>query len=232
MQNLLKSKIVIGIAVVVVLIIILVATEVLKFEASIKRTPSAEEEQAPSTASEEKKKEAAQEPKLASRAIEFTGAKGKVTFSINLPVGWAQGQDARVDFVAGSPLSETLSNGQKFTVNINAIADKHGPAVKSFADYVASWKNETLAQSPSMEFVADGTKTVNGMDVYILEMKNTRPDSMVIHQIQYLFYVDDTYAMVATGSVPDETWAKYQGVISESLESIKKAASESATQTQ
>lgn len=155
-----------------------------------------------------------------------------ISFGLGSTFSQVNSLAAGVDFVAGSPLSETLSNGQKFTVNINAIADKHGPAVKSFDDYVASWKNETLAQSPSMEFVADGTKTVNGMDVYILEMKNTRPDNMVIHQIQYLFYVDDTYAMVTTGSVPDETWAKYQGVISESLESIKKVASESATQTQ
>ncbi|GEM_PF-2345400 len=229
MQNLLKSKIVIGVAVVIILIVILLATGVLKFEASVKRIPSTgEEQQTPSTKTEEKKKEVTQESKLASRAVEFSAAKGNLKFSIKLPVGWTQGQDARVDFIAGSLLSETLSNGQKFTVNINSVADKHGAAIKSFADYVSSWKNETLAQAPSMEFVDDSTKKVNGMDVYVFEVTNTRPDSMVIHQIQYIFYVNDIYGMVITGSAPDESWAKYEGIINESFESIEKVASESA----
>lgn len=146
-------------------------------------------------------------------------------------MGWSVAEDSRVDFVAGSITPEKLANGQKFTANLNAIIGPHEPSMQSFADYQASWKEQTLAQYPSMEFVSDSTKKINGMDVYVFEVKNSSPDGTLLRQTQYVYYVDDNYGLVLTGTVPDESWGKYEGVIKESFESIGKITSDSVEST-
>lgn len=238
MKGLLNSKLLIGVGVFAFIIIILVATGALKFSGSVTRVPSStpiggpEEviDQTPRAKPTQNPK-VIQQPTLAPRAINFTGAKGQVEFSIKLPVGWSQGEDSRVDFIAGSMTAETLPSGGDFTTNMNAIADVHGPSVTGFAYYQAGWKDMMLAQYPSMEFVRDSTQKINGMDVYILEVKNTRPDGVVIRQIQYVYYVDDNYGLVLTGSALDSTWGKYEGVIKASFESIEKVSSPSSEPT-
>lgn len=234
MKNLLTNWKVLVPGVLVIIIVILIASGALKFNASYTpnnsspTTNSPTADQKESSTSQDQKKEVVQQSKLTARAVNFSGAKGIATFAIKLPLGWSTSSDSRVDFIAGSMLSETLPNGKSFTANINASGGTHSSKMKSFADYQASWKNETLSQYPSMEFVSDTTKKINGMDTYVLEVKNTRPDGAVIYQTQYVYYVDDKLALVATASVPENSWEKYKEVITLSLESLEKVASESA----
>jgi len=77
-----------------------------------------------------------------------------------------------------------------------------------------------LAQYPSMESVSKYSTKINGMDVYVIEVSNTRPDGLVLRQIQYVFYVNDMYGMVVTTTAPLSSWAKYDKVIKMSVESI------------
>ncbi|MBI2430628.1 MAG: hypothetical protein HYV39_01285 [Candidatus Levybacteria bacterium] len=205
MKNILgKPKIIIGAVVTIVIVIVLFAIGVL------------------STA--QQKEEVTQQPNLAPRKITFAGTKGKPTFSIKLPLGWAKAEDPRVDLLAGSITSEKLPSRQSFTVNINAVVDTHPNTLKNFADYQASWKDQMLGQYPSMKFVSDAVKKVNGMDVYVFEIKNPRPDGAVVWQIQYVFYVNDKYAVVVTGSAPDTSLQKYKNIIELSIESLDKVA--------
>lgn len=208
-----NKKIIIGIVAIIVIIVILFVIGALKFNLSFVTTPTAPQ-----------KEEVIQQQKLASRAITFAGTQGKPTFSIKLPLGWAKGEDPRVDLLAGSITPEKLSSGQSFTVNINAVVDTHPATLKSFADYQASWKDQMLGQYPSMKFVSDATIKVNGMDVYIFEIKNPRPDGAVIWQIQYVFFVDDKYAVVVTGSAPDTSFQKYKDIMESSIASLNKVA--------
>ncbi len=226
MNNLITNKkFILGLGIFVVIIVFLLATGALKFKASVNTNTTT------TTSEKNEPKEVVQQEKLASRATQFSDKNKAVTFSIKLPVGWSTSNDSRVDFVAGSLTPEKLGNGEEFTVNMNALIGPHESSVKSFADYQNSWKEQILAQYPSMEFVSDSTTKVNGMDVYTFEVKNSRPDAISLRQIQYVFYVDDSFALVLTGTVPDDSWGKYQGVMKESFESIEKVTSESTTPT-
>ena len=217
MKGLLQNKkLLIGLGVVVAGIAVLVLTGTLKFSASVRKTE-------PTTTEETKEpEETRQQQRLSPRAVTFKGVKTGVTMSIKLPLGWVTGKDARADLIAGSQTPEKLDNGQTFTANINASVGKHPTGVTSFADIEKGWKEGLLDQYPSMEIVADSSKKINGLDVYELEVKNTRPDGVVVHQIQYVFYLDDTYMATATGSVPNSVWDKYGGVIKDSIESLER----------
>ena len=217
MKGLLQNKkLLIGLGVVVAGIAVLVLTGTLKFSASVRKTE-------PTTIEETKEpEETRQQQRLSPRAVTFKGAKVGVTMSIKLPLGWVTGKDERADLIAGSQTPEKLDNGQTFTANINASVGKHPTGVTSFADIEKKWKEGLLDQYPSMEIVTDSSKKVGGLDVYVLEVKNTRPDGVVVRQVQYVFYLDDTYMATATGSVPDSVWDKYGGVIKDSIESLER----------
>lgn len=230
MKNLFTNKkFLVGLGIFVIVIIIFLSTGILKFEASFKKnselsspTKSSEDSTAPS---ENQPEEPVQQMKLASRATEFSNKEGTVTFSIKLPLGWSTVEDSRANLIAGSLTPEKLANGQDFTVNLNAIIGPH-ESLSTFADYQSSWKDQTLAQYPSMEFISDGSEKINEMDVYILEVKNSRPDGIVLHQIQYVFYADENFALVITATAPEDSWKKYQGVIKESFASVGKLTPE------
>lgn len=237
MKNLLTNKkLLIGIGIFVVLTILLLATGILKFEASFKRNDI--NEGLPSNSQQETTvpqntptKEVMQQEKLASRATQFSDKEGTVSFSIRLPVGWSTAENSKVNFVAGSMTPEKLSNGKEFTVNLNAVIAPHESSMQTFEDYQKLWKDEMLSQYPSMEFVADDTTKINGMDVYILEVNNNSPDGTLLRQVQYVFYVDKDIALALTGTSPDESWEKYKTVIKESFESIEKVTGETVEPT-
>ncbi len=226
MKNLFTNKkFLVGLGIFVVVIIIFLSTGILKFEASFKKnselsspTENSKDSSAPSNSQPE---EPIQQMKLASRATEFSDEEETVTFSMKLPLGWSTAEDSRVNLVAGSLTPEKLANGQDFTVNLNAIIAPH-ESLSTFADYQASWKDQTLSQYPSMEFVSDGSEKINEMDVYVLEVKNSRPDGTALHQMQYVFYVDENFALVITATAPEDSWEKYEGVIKESFASVEK----------
>lgn len=219
MKSLLQNKILlIVLGVVVVGVGILVSTGVLKFSASVNKSePTATQEA-------RKTEETQQQEQLSSRAVTFTGTKVPVTMSIKLPVGWATGKNEKVDFVAGSQTPEKLDNGQTFTANIIVSLDKRPVGLTSFLDIEKNWKEGLLNQYPSMEVITDSSKKLNGLDVYVLEVRNTRPDGVVVHQIQYVYYLDDTYISVVTGSVPDAVWSKYERVVTDSMGSLERVA--------
>ena len=216
-----NKKVLIGVGVVVLIVGILFATGAAKVNFSVSRTDQPQEEPQDITQAQQPVK-AAQQPKLASRLTAFTSKVGSLDFTIKIPVGWSVASDSRVDFVAGALTADTLSDNQTFTANINAVADMHSAPNTKFADYETKWKDYILGQYPSMEFVSGYSTKINGTDTYIMMVNNTRPDGLVVRQIQYVFYLDDKYAIISTGSAPAEFWSKYEKVIKESIESLER----------
>ncbi|MBI4091362.1 hypothetical protein HY419_01260 [candidate division WWE3 bacterium] len=162
-----------------------------------------------------------EEVKLASRPSNFKNASEDVEFSINLPVGWATAEDGRVDFVAGSISGEKLENGKTFYANLNAVIGKHPTGFATFADYQSKWKDGTLKQYPSMDFLTDYSTRIDDMDVYVYEITNSDAEGMTLRQIQYAFYVNEDYALIVTGTAPLNSWISYEDKIKMSVESIK-----------
>src|SRR3989344_5359115 len=221
-----KLVIFVGVVVAVVLLtLVLISTGALKFNFTVSSTkPSVTTDQPSTQAPAEDKpltKMPTQEVKLATRPTTFKDAGGNLEFSINLPVGWATAEDNRVDFVAASVTGEKFDNGQTFYANVNAVSGKHPSGVKTFSDYQAKWKDVTLEQYPSMEFITDYSTKINDMDVYVFEVSNARADGFLLRQIQYVFFVNDDYALVMTGTTPLNSWTSYEDVIKKSVESVK-----------
>ena len=220
MKNLLKNKFLLVLGALVLIIVVLALSGALKLNFNVSRSGEASvpaDETSPVSSGEP----TGQVNQLSASPVAFTAADGALEFSIYLPVGWRVGSSDEADFVAGSLLADTLPTGDDFTTNLNASVRRHPSSVSSFADYQNSWKPEIQRQMPSLSVVNDYSKQVNGKDVYILEVRNTRPDGVVIHQIQSVYYLDDTYYMVVPASAPDSLWDKYQPVFSSSIESIQ-----------
>lgn len=212
MKNLPKNKAVLVVGGIVILVVLLIATGALKFDFELTKgsgEPRGGKSGAP-----------AQQSKLAKR-IEFGGTADKPKFSIAAPVGWAKGEEPSVDLAIGSVTPEKLPEGGSFTVNIIATIGPHPYAVLGISDYRSSWKDYMLGQYPSMEFVADDEGNVGGLEAYVFEMKQTRGDGLVVHQIQYIFYIDSKYGLGVTGSAPEGVWDKYKEVIKASIESLE-----------
>lgn len=160
------------------------------------------------------------------RPIKFGGMGGKPEFSINPPLGWSKGDiNGQADLAIGVLTPEKLSNGASFTVNIIASISPHPISAGSITDYQASWKEYMRNQFPSMEVVGDRMASVGEMEAYVLEMKQTRDDGVIVHQLQYVFYIDKKYALGVTGSAPEDAWDKYKDIIRASLESVEKVSS-------
>lgn len=212
---------------VVVLFVILWSLGIFKFNVSVRK--SLPETTAPQQTVRTKAEEVTPTPQsqLTPQAVDFSVAGGKVNVSMRIPLGWVKGNSPKAEFIVGSPTPEKLSSGQTFTVNINAIGGPHEAGFKTFSDYQASWKDSMLKQYPSLQFLSDTTTNIDGMDTYVLEVTNALPDGTRLHQVQYLFYVDDKTAFAVTGTVPDAFWNKYADVIKLSIESIKKTSTES-----
>lgn len=217
MQNLPQNRAVLAGAGIVAVIAALLLTGALKFDFTVGKLGVQKEDGAQTPAQQEK---------LASRATNFGGTGGKPEFSIKLPQGWAKGElEQQVDLAVGSITPEKLPNGTNFTVNIIATISPHPIAAASIEDYRASWKQYLLNLYPSMEFVKDSTATVSGMEAYVIEGKQTRADGVVVHQVQYVFYISDKYAMGITASAPDAFWDKYKDAMKVSIESLEKLSS-------
>ncbi len=167
------------------------------------------------------KTETKQVSELAERELTFGGSSGRPTFSVKAPVGWSTAEDSRVDFLIGSLIGEKLPDGSNFTPNINFIISKHEIAATSIADYTSSWKEVMAKSYPSMRFLSDDIKKVGELDAYIMNIVQTRPDGVDVHQIQYMFWVDSDGVLAVVGSAPDLSWDKYEKVIKASIESVK-----------
>jgi len=224
----LKTKVWIGVGIVVLAIVILFATGI--FQVTLTRVDESGSSSAPTTSAtiSSSKQGSSQQAKLNTKATSFADNEGLGTFEIKLPVGWSLGEDAQIDFLARSMTPNKLPTGEDFYPNINVIVGKHDSSIQSFADYKVNWKNALLAQYPGMEAVKDGSIKVNGMDAYVLEITQTAPNGALIHQIQYVFYVDGQIVAVATGTAPDETWDDFEKVINDSLKSFQKTTDTSS----
>ena len=227
-MNFLKNKKVMGFLVFLVIVIILavsLSSGALKFNITATRTPSTETTTTTGNEFETEqsvtKMPQKQKPVLADRATTFKNAEGNLEFSIRLPIGWAVAEDERLDFVAGSLVSEKLPDGGTFNANINAIVGTHPSGFSTFSDYQEKWKNDTLAEFPSMEVVSDYATSIGNMDVYVIEVDNAHPNGMLLRQIQYIFYVTDTHAMIVTVTAPLNSWETYDEATKKSVESIE-----------
>ena len=228
-----SKKFLIGIAVFVLVVAVLLLTGVLEFSFTMTKTDqpvTSDETSQKSGSADDETEKVSQQSSLASRPVRFKGMDDQVEFSINLPVGWSTAVDDRANLIAGSQIPEELPDGQTFTANMNAIIDKHSPGMTSFSDYQTKWKDEMLAQYPSMEFISEYSTKINGMEVYVLNVNNSRPDGLVIHQTQYMFYIDDEFAMALTASAPTDSWSKYECVIKKSVESLENVSAKSDEQ--
>lgn len=215
------KKIILGIVFFVLSIWILSALGILKLSFTVNKN-NRSNQSSEITNQPESTNKPSQQAKLSSRPVTFRASKSQTSFSLKLPIGWQTGNNSQVDFIAGSLTAQKLPNGQTFTPNINATVDAHQPIVATFVDYQTKWKDILLSQYPSMDFVRDFSTQVDGMDVYVIEVKNTRPDGLVLHQVQYLFYVSDQYAMMMTGTAPDDFWDQYSDIINQSFASVQK----------
>lgn len=214
MKNLPKNKkILIGVGVIVLLIVILLASGILKFK--VTRTGEGPEQVSEPT------RRIGQKEELMSKETTFKSAGGKVTMSIKLPVGWAVGSLEGIDFAAGSQFPDKFADGTPFRANLIAGVNRQSPKVTSFADFETSLKNEFFRNNPSLEEVSSYSTNIDGVDVYISEFRNTRPDGLVVHQIQHFYYLNNNYFATVTGSVAEETWDKYSQVVNDSLKTVK-----------
>lgn len=213
MKNLPKNKVLLVVGgIVILLIIVFIATGALKFNFEVSKNGK--------TGAGQKPGAPAQQAKLAGR-LEFGGTADKPKFSIAAPIGWAKGDEPSVDLAMGSVTPEKLPEGGTFTVNIVATIGPHPYSVRGISDYRSSWKDYMLGQYPSMEFVADDSASVGGLEAYVFEMKQTRSDGLVVHQIQYIFYINSKYGLGVTGSAPEGVWDKYKEAIRTSIESLE-----------
>src|SRR3989344_700867 len=224
----LKTKIWIGVGIVVLAIVILFATGI--FQVTLTKVDESGSSSAPTVSATKSsaKQGSSQSAKLNAKAVSFADKEGLGTFEIKLPVGWSLGDDAQIDFLARSMTPNKLATGEDFYSNINVIVDKHYSAIKTFADYEANWKNALVSQYPGMEVVKDGSTKVNGMDTYVLEITQTAPNGAVIHQIQYVYFIDQQLAAVATGTAPDDNWDDFEKVTNDSLKSFQKTTDTSS----
>lgn len=217
------KKIVLGLVIFILVIVVLSSLGVIKLKFTVNKN---DQFAVPDTTSSKSEsiQELTQQVKLADKPSNFTAAKNQTAYSIKLPIGWKTASSEKVDFVAGSLTPEKLPNGQSFTSNINVQVGTHQTATSTFADYQTKWKEALLAEYPSMKFIRDSSTQINGLDVYIIEINNSRPDGLVLHQTQYIFYLDDVYAMVVTASTPSNSWNNYADVILQSVSSINKVS--------
>lgn len=206
-----NKKILVGIIIFVCLVVFLLATGALKFNFSVRKI--SENSSSPTIIPQTKL--------LADRALTFGGTNGKPTFSVFVPLGWSRGDNPKVALIVGSEELENLSNNQTFRPNINFIIAKHEIAAKSIKDYASLWKPFMSKYYPSSKFTNDYTKKVDNFDVYVLDGLQTKADGSEIHQVQYVFWIDENLALAAVGSAPSSVWNKYEKAILASIESVK-----------
>lgn len=215
MKNLPKNKkLLVGVGVMVLLVVILLASGILKFK--VTRTLEGPEQVLEPT------RRIGQKAELVSKETTFEAVDGKVKLSIRLPLGWSVTSYQNFDFVAGSLIKDKLADGKtEFTANLLATVDPHPAGAASFAKYESSYRDEIFKKYPSMEEVTSYSTKVNGMDTLVLEVRNTRPDGLVVHQLSYVYFLNDKYYMDMTISAAEETWEKYSSVANDSLKTVK-----------
>lgn len=193
-----------------------------------KSTPETAEPEAPSEvqqATPEVAKPAT--PKLARRPLEFGGTNNKPKFSILSPAGWMkipddQAQTQQADILIATITGTQLKDGTYYNTNIMASIAPHSMGEVSIDDYVDNWDSIVSQYFPSVEFINTYQTTINGIDVYVQDRILPRDDGYRIQQSQYVFFIDETYGMLVTGSGLEDEWAQHEAVIKASIETVTK----------
>lgn len=224
--NILKNlstgkKILIGIFIFFLIIFILLAAGFLKFSFRINKVneETSTEKSVATIKEDEDDKPTSRFP----QTLSF-GGNGYPLFEITLPKGWIQGSsdDPRVNLVIGPAAKEKTPQGSEFSTNINAIVNVHGVETSGIETYQAFYKESLLSDYQSMQFIDDYLTVVDDMDVYVLDVTQVRDDGLLLHQIQYIFYVDKNYALAVTGTSLESTWINRRDEIASATESIRK----------
>lgn len=146
----------------------------------------------------------------------------KPSFTINPPSGWVRPTDIlqQADYALAAPQPDRASETRGFFSNINIIIAAHETGFSTFEDYRSKYAQDLMNSTPGMALVGTSSKTINGYEVVIVE--TTVPnDTYDIHQIQYVFVVNNAVALAATGSTTTKTWDRDGAKIKASIESLK-----------
>ncbi|MEK7535249.1 MAG: hypothetical protein AAB563_02515 [Patescibacteria group bacterium] len=146
----------------------------------------------------------------------------KPSFTINPPSGWVRPTDflQEADYGLAAPQPDRASETKGFFSNINIIIAAHETGFVTIEDYRNKYAQDLISSVPGTVLVGTSSKTVNGYEVFIVE--TTVPnDTYDIHQIQYVFVVNNKVGLAATGSTTTKTWDRDSAKIKASIESIK-----------
>lgn len=158
---------------------------------------------------------------LARNSLTFTGA-GDYTFDVFPPLGWARAEggdyDLRIGALAADPIPATED---EFTANVLFAVYTHEEiSATSIEDYAADWKPYLLGYFPSIEYVNDYQTKIGGLSVYAVEF--TQPSGgVMMRQMQFIFWLDEDYALFVTVTSLDSAWSKHKDGILESIESLE-----------
>jgi hypothetical protein len=124
------------------------------------------------------------------------------------------------DYALAAPQPDRASETKGFFSNINIIIAAHRTGFTTIEDYKNKYVQDLQSTTPGMVFVGSSSKTINGYETFIVEL--TVPnDTYDIHQIQYVFVVNNAVGLGVTGSTTTKTWERYSAKIKASIESIK-----------
>lgn len=227
-------KILIIIAVIAVLVLVLMATGILKMKFNVSYTPEnkntikqeettvlQEDYQPPEVNVVEKKPEAKAEPKEP-ELVEFTGKTGEPALTVEMPAGWSV--DSRgfkgTDLIIKKTTPEIVNGNQTF-VNLAFVVDNHAPGVTEIKGYQGFYRRSLEQQYPEMEILSENIVKVGDFEALVLEAKQTNNFGVMVHQVQYLYYLNDVYAMSVTGTSTEETWEKNEQELIGLIESVQ-----------
>ncbi|MDO8650238.1 MAG: hypothetical protein Q7K33_02905 [Candidatus Berkelbacteria bacterium] len=145
----------------------------------------------------------------------------KPSFTINPPSGWVRPTDIlqEADYALAAPKPDRASETKGFFSNINIVIAAHESGFSTVEDYKNKYAQDLASSTPGMVLVSSSSKTVNGYEVVIVE--GTVPnDTYDVHQIQYVFVVNNAVGLAATGSTTTKTWERDSAKIKASIESI------------
>ena len=146
----------------------------------------------------------------------------KPSFTINPPMGWVRPTDIlqEADYALAAPQPDRASETKGFFSNINIIIATHRAGFVTIDDYKNKYAQDLVSTTPGMVLVGSASKTVNGYETFIVE--GTVPNGTYdVHQIQYVFVINNLVGMAATGSTTTKTWDRDNAKIKASIESIK-----------
>lgn len=166
----------------------------------------------------------AQTPTLEATAEHFDGASlQKPSFTMHPPAGWVRPTDTKVeaDFVFSAPEPDLISPQEGFFSNITASVGPHQPGYTGINDYRTRYKKTLLAALPGTQVVRENVTRINSFEAYVIESITTPSGNAAMHRLQYLYIINDRFALGALGTTLEKEWSRDGGKIKASLESIQ-----------